>query len=490
MQESSISLEHLSVAYGNQKVLDDVSLLLEKGQILGIAGQSGSGKTTLGLAIPGLLSGSAQVMGKLQLQGQTIDLSKPAALAPYRGKHIGYIAQEPASALNPVLTCGQQMAETMVHLLGLTGPAARQKALEWLQNVQITEPERTFHSYPHEQSGGQLQRVAIAMALCTNPSLVIADEPTTALDATVQKSVLDLLKSLQATLGTTMLFISHDTAVLRYMCSSVCYLEKGRLVGQTPVLEEKKEKRSVRENKSQVPVFESVINVSYPVGKSFWRTKPLSWLHAVEAVAVSLFAGQCLGVVGESGSGKSSLGRAIADQMGQAEGGAVIIDQHPAAALNPLLRVGRAVQEIVQIAHQSYTAQQSKEAALALLRAVGLGAEYYDRRPAQLSGGQKQRICIARALARAPKVLVCDEIISGLDPENRDMVLATLRTLQAQGQLAVMFISHDLGIVGRISDQIMVLHNGKLVEYGPADAIIEQPKEDYTKELLAAQLAP
>ncbi len=488
MQQPLIALQVLTVSYGPKIVLDNVSLELQKGHILGIAGDSGSGKTTLALAIPGLLSGQAQIKGKLHLDGQIIDLADQAAMLQYRGKNITYIAQEPATALNPVLTCGSQIAECMVLHLGLQWPEARLQALQWLEKVQIADPERTYNAYPHEQSGGQLQRVAIAMALCTRPSLLIADEPTTALDATVQKSVLDLIRALQADLGTTMLLISHDAAVLRYMCYEVLYLNKGHLQTELLPMPELAVRPNLVDIPAQSPVFESIISVSYPVGKSFWRSQPQSWLHAVDAVPISLFEGQCLGVVGESGSGKSSLGRALAEQMGMANGGAVIIDQHPAAALNPVMSVGHAIQEIVQLAHKKNTTTQKKELTLKLLETVGLGHEYYDRLPHQLSGGQKQRVCIARALARSPKVLICDEIVSGLDPDNQGLVLATLRDLQTKHRLSVVFISHDLDLVGRISEWILVMHQGKLVENGDTRIVLDAPQERYTQELLAARL--
>jgi ABC-type glutathione transport system ATPase component len=486
-----LNVSDLTVQYGQRNIVNKVSFSIEKGKILGIAGASGSGKTTLALAIPGLLSDRATVGGTLTLGTDSFNLAHADTIANLRGKKIGFVFQEPLSSLNPVLTCGQQIAETVALHLGTNPSETGTKVREWLQKVQIQDIERTMNAFPHELSGGQLQRVMIAIALCGQPDLLIADEPTTALDVTVQKSVLDLLKDLQQALQLTTLLVSHDTKVLRYMCDHIGTMKDGDMIEIAPVLPAV-HSDGIPTTGPQQPgtplVFEHPgITVSYPAKRSFWG-KPKHWFNAVDAVPVRVYAGECLGIVGESGSGKTSLGQAIAQHCGYAKGGAVIIDQHPASALNPSLTVGEALLETVRHFSPQLRHQDARQRVAQLLEWVELPQDTISRYPHEISGGQKQRVCIARGLSAAPTLLICDEIVSGLDPINQKAVLQLLKNLQRQRQCAIVFITHDLDVVREISDRIMVMHQGKLQEEQPTELLFRQPQQPYTHQLLAARL--
>ena len=482
-----LNVSNLTVQYGQHKVVNNVSFSIEKGKVLGIAGGSGSGKTTLALAIPGLLSHQAQVSGHITVHQLHIPLHQKQQLSALNGKQIGFVFQEPSASLNPLLSCGVQITETITALLGQNPKTAVETAKTWLKRVQIQDIERVFNAYPHELSGGQLQRICIAMALCGAPTLLIADEPTTALDTTVQKSILDLLKQLQVELQLTMLFISHDQKVLRYMADELVVMNQGEmspLEAAMPDNETAQKHSTAQENL----VFEQKgITVRYPAEHHFWG-KTKHWKTAVNHVDMAVYQGECVGIVGESGSGKSSLGQAVAAAMGHAKGGAVLIDQHPGAALNPIMPVGHAVLEAFLHFNPMVKNAEGIERTQALLQSIGLDPSIYHRLPAQLSGGQKQRICIARALTAQPKLLSCDEIISGLDLENQRFVLDLLQQLKAEKNLSILFITHDLDIVRSISDRILVLHDGVLVEAQATSALFSHPQHPYTKTLLAARL--
>ncbi len=486
-----LNVSDLTVQYGQLNIVNNVSFSIEKGKILGIAGASGSGKTTLALAIPGLLSSQATVQGQLTIGTDSFPLHDARQLAAVRGKKIGFVFQEPYSSLNPVLTCGQQIAETIVLHLGTSPQDTRDLVAQWLQKVQIQDIERTINAFPHELSGGQLQRIMIAMALCGQPEVLIADEPTTALDVTVQKSVLDLLKSLQQELQLTMLLVSHDTKVLRYMCNHIATMEQGHMQTIVPVQRVAAPDRVTHTHTpapNATPIFEHPgITVTYPKKRNFWG-KPKQWFNAVDQVPVRVYAGECLGIVGESGSGKTSLGKAIAEQNGYAKGGTVIIDQHPASALNPSMRIGDALFETVQHFSPLLDREAARKRVVQLLEWVELPEEMYHRYPHQLSGGQKQRVCIARALSANPTLLICDEIVSGLDSVTQQAVLQLLKNLQHQRQCGIVFITHDLDIVRQISDRIMVLYQGILQEEQTTDRLFAQPAQPYTRTLLAARL--
>jgi peptide/nickel transport system ATP-binding protein len=497
-----LSVLDLTVQYGQQSVVDNVTFDLKKGTTLGIVGASGSGKTTLALAIPGLLSNHAKLSGQVVFQGEKLDYRHKNQIQQLRGKYIGFVFQEPMSSLNPTMSCGKQITEILQLHLGLPKETAKKTALDWLVKVQISEPARIFDAYPHELSGGLAQRVMIAIALCCRPTLLIADEPTTALDVTVQKSILDLLKSLQHELDLTMLFVSHDIGVIRYMSNEIGIMFQGKMVEfgatvdviqhpkheHTKALLQASSRTNILMPSNPLVLFEhSSISVSYPVGKNFWGN-PAGRFMAVNAVPVTIFEGECLGIVGESGSGKSSLAREIGRLMGFHKGKVAFIDQHPQAALNPLKRVEAVLQEVVVLHQPNCTKQEVRQEVARLLAAVQLDETLLNRLPKELSGGQKQRVCIARALAIHPKLLICDEILSALDKPVQAAIIDLIQQLQQELDLTILFISHDLHVVREICDRVIVLHNGILEEQNATNLLFDQPTTSYTQALLSARL--
>lgn len=501
---SVLHINRLTVQYGDRKVLDEVSLFLFPGQTLGIAGASGSGKSTLALAIPGLLSAAAQVQGNIVFKGKSLSERSSAQLLAVRGAEIGFIFQEPQTALNPLLPCGTQVSEVIQQHQHCSAKEAHIRTLEWFQKVQLSDPDSTFHAYPHQLSGGQQQRVMIAMALCCNPTLLIADEAVTALDATVQKSILDLLKKLQQELHLTILFISHDMSVIRYIADEIAVMHEGKIVEQGPVdtvlsapahahTRELLRYQSLPPHSAPTatasePMFQSgPVTVRYPVGIQ-WPFVPKKTFTAVDGAEIKLFPGECLGVVGESGSGKSSLAREVFQLMGGAQAHVAFISQHPHAALNPRMTIGNAVMEPLLVHRFAQGKAEARQQTVALLASVGLDEGYFDRYPHELSGGQKQRVCIARALAVRPQVLICDEIVSALDVSVQWSILELLEGLRQQYQLTVLFISHDLEVIRRICNRVMVMYQGKIVETNTVEQLFNAPKSAYTQELLAAIL--
>ena len=477
-----LRVDDLSVVYAQRPALQGVSFFLSPGHTLGITGPSGSGKSSLALALTGLLPHPATVSGRIRLNGR--ELHTDAQWKSVRGRETGIVFQDPQSALHPALRCGDQLVETIRRHTPCTPAAAREKAIEWLVRVQIDDPERIFNAYPHQLSGGQQQRVMIALALCPGPSLLIADEPVTALDAVVQKSVLDLLKDLQKALNLAIIFISHDISAVRYMTSDIRTVTAGRLepVSPAPPLSEAWKAPSQAD---KPPFFQSApLSVRYPD-----RSRSGKWVEALKAVSVSLYEGETLGVTGSSGSGKSTLARALFDSMGGARNKVALIAQHPASALQPRMKVGPALAETFKVHFPALGRDTVKEKVMKLLAATGLGAEVYDRFPHQLSGGQKQRISIARALVIQPKVLICDEIVSALDADTQQEILRLLEQLTIRLQLTMVFITHDLDVAARLCQRIMVLQNGTVAEYGRTEEVFSRPQSAGTKALLAARLS-
>jgi ABC-type glutathione transport system ATPase component len=342
----------------------------------------------------------------------------------------------------------------------------------------------------------------IAIALCCRPTLLIADEPTTALDVTVQKSILDLLKSLQQELDLTMLFVSHDIGVIRYMSDEIGVMYQGKMVeigATSDIIQHPKHEhtKALLQSPSRTNglvssnpsiIFEhSSISVSYPAGKNFWGNAEGQFI-AVNAVPITIFAGECLGIVGESGSGKSSLAREIGRLMGFHKGKVAFVDQHPQAALNPLMSVESVLKEVIVLHRPNSTKQEVQLEVSRLLAAVQLEEALLNRRPKELSGGQKQRVCIARALAIHPKLLICDEILSALDKPVQAAIIDLIQQLQQQLDLTILFISHDLHVVREICDRVIVLRNGILEEQNTTDLLFNQPTKPYTQALLSARL--
>jgi peptide/nickel transport system ATP-binding protein len=552
--DQQLIVRNLNIAFQGQRerrVVEDLSFALKKGETLGIAGESGSGKSLTALAIMGLLPGAASVSGGeilFESGGKEVDICRAGAEAVrrLRGREMAMIFQEPATALNPVMRCGNQVAEAML-LHGVATPSdVKQQVMDWFERVRLPTPERIFKAYPHQLSGGQRQRVMIAMALCCNPALLIADEPTSALDATVQRAFLDLMKELKEAWQGTVIFISHDLGVVAEVADRVLVLHNGRLaeVGDTADIlgnprhtytrqlissyrEKWQPKKSSFQFRGQTSPPGSVgaaeqdgqpllcvekLSTWFPLRRRLpWQKK--TYLKAVDEVSFELRRGEILGIAGESGSGKTTLGRSLLHLQLPSAGEVYIegvrmpsdpasrqwktlrrrlqiIFQDPYAALNPRLPVGLAVAEPMEV-HQRFAGQQEcREQAALLLEATGLERDAFWRFPAEFSGGQRQRICIARALATHPDCIICDECVSALDASTQQQILELLLALRRDRGLSFIFISHDLATVQQISDRIAIMKEGRIIEAGDAEELWQQPQMSYTKELLRAQIAP
>lgn len=546
-----LKVESLSIKFENISVLNDVSFTLDKGEILGIVGESGSGKSLTSLSIMGLLPPQAIVdCGKININlsdGKDVDILNlnEKELQQLRGKQIAMIFQEPLTCLNPSIRCGKQLLEAVLLNTNFKGTSAKKRCIDLLSEMQLPSPERVYSSYPHQLSGGQKQRVMIAMALAGNPELLIADEPTTALDVTVQKGLLQLLISLRDKYQMGMIFISHDLGVISEIADKVVVLQHGRIVEHGPVeqvfkspqnpytkgllasrppINSKPERlltvddfingkkntnqTSTKEpsKKSGIPLFSAKnIVTSFITKKDFWG-KPLNSFKAVDDVSMELYEGEVLGVVGESGSGKTTLGRTLLKLINHQSGTITykeanlksmnnhavaefrkevqLIFQDPYSSLNPRITIGNAILEPLSVHGIIKSEVERKTKVFELLEKVALPSDSFYRYPHEFSGGQRQRIVIARALAVNPKVIICDEIVSALDVSVQAQVLNLLKDLKEQYNLTLLFISHDLSVVKYISDRILVLKNGALIETAPSDEIFLNPKSAYTKNLI------
>ncbi len=522
MKESDVLVlvDGLNVQFQNEDSVvhacKNLSFKINKGEVLGIVGESGSGKTMTGLSLLGLLPSSALVTHKaLSFDSKSlVDSDFGLYFENLRGRSIGLIFQEPMSSLNPLMTCGNQIIE----ILSLEDRQSNiNRAKELLQSVKL--PEIAFDKYPHQLSGGQLQRVMIAIAIAQKPKLLIADEPTTALDATIQKNILDLLIELKEQFGFSILFISHDLGAVSYISNRILVMQKGEILerGNTqeilniPTHEYTKNlinnhltlSQNFDTPNSQNEVLLEVKNLSISYKNQSWFSlKKSSETKAVDLVSFDVFKGEILGIVGESGSGKSSVGRAIVNLVKPTDGEVVfnvqstdnqqnipsnkiqIIFQNPMNSLNPRQPIGLGLEEIFKLNKE----ENHREKSVELLMKVGLTESDYFKYPHEFSGGQKQRICIAKALAMNPKILICDECVSALDVSTQRQILDLIKSLQKALNLTLLFISHDLAVVKSISDRIMVMKDGKVVQIGAASEIFEKPKTEYVKELIDAVL--
>lgn len=565
---SLLRLSNLSISFrseeGSATAVNDISLELIAGETLGIVGESGSGKSVTSLAIMRLLptKGCSINSGKIlyrSADGTEVDLLQlnEQAMRDYRGREIAMIFQEPMTSLNPVHRCGAQVSEVIRLHEKLTRHQAREKTLALFAEVLLPRPEDIYKAYPHQLSGGQKQRVMIAMAISCRPSLLIADEPTTALDVTVQKKILALLKSLQQKHGMGIIFISHDLGVVAEIADKVAVMFKGEIVEQgniakvfqypqhhytqgllacrppldkrlsvlptvgdfingkitesnMPSLEVSAAERSIFHRKlyAQKPLLEvDNLQMHFPIKQGiFSRIKRV--VKAVDNVSFVVYPGETLGLVGESGSGKTTLGRSIL-RLVEPTGGEIyyggrkisgltpsemrpmrrklqIIFQDPYSSLNPRITAGRAIMEPMYV-HKLYgDYKQRKEKTYELLQKVGLLPEHFSRYPHEFSGGQRQRICIARALAIVPEFIICDESVSALDVSVQAQVLNLLNDLKREFGFTYIFISHDLSVVKFMSDRMMVMKNGNLLEIGEADHVYAHPQSDYTRALIGA----
>ncbi|MFN3993202.1 MAG: ABC transporter ATP-binding protein [Tabrizicola flagellatus] len=514
---------------GLKPLVQDLSFDLRKGETLAIAGESGSGKSITSLAIMGLLPQPAVRVtgGSIRFAGQDLTgLSEPA-LRAIRGDRIAMIFQEPMTSLNPVMTVGAQLAEAIRAHEAVSRPAAAKRAVEALRAVRLSEPERRMTQYPHELSGGMRQRVMIAMALALRPEVLIADEPTTALDVTVQREVLDLLRDLQAQMGTAIILITHDMGVVAEMADRVIVMRQGRQVEAAPTLQifdrpsadytrallaavPRMGQGPTRPPVSTEPVARLTdVVVRYPLRQGLLGRVSAN-VHAVEHVSFDIRKGETFALVGESGCGKSTIARALVglaphqgriEIAGQAMEGldaqglkamrrkVQMVFQDPMAALNPRMRVGDLIAEPLLIHGIGDAASQRARASDLMVR-VGLEPEHLNRYPHEFSGGQRQRICIARALALQPELVIADESVSALDVSVQARVLDLLRALQTEFGVAYLFISHDMAVVDNISDRVAVMYLGQIVELGTRAQIFGNPQHPYTRRLIGAVPVP
>lgn len=471
------------------KLIHNINLQINPGEKLGILGASGSGKSMMAACATSSVPPYVEhVQGgdiRIDENGEMVSFKnmKPRVLRSTVAKQVGMVFQEPGSALNPVMKCGAHLVENIVEHLGLPTVEAIEKSIELLKKTGIEDPERIFNSYPHEISGGQQQRVVLALAISHEPNLIIADEATTSLDASTQRKVLDFLLDLNEERGTALWIISHDRKVLDYLGCSTFELKNTQLIEPEKTQDQVVNKETLSFGKDVVLKAE---NWSF--------TYPKSSLGFGD-VNFDLHSGEVLGVLGNSGSGKSTLAKTLVkvlDASGTltpeyARGRVQMIFQSPDAALDPLQKVGNGLMELLRIHHKLNKAQR-REKALELLKSVGLGAELFQRKPAQLSGGQKQRVCIAKALACNPKILICDECVSSLDADVKHEVVELLRNLSLQFGLSMIFITHDIGLLKSLAHRIMVMEKGKVVEFESTVDLLAQPKANTTQQLLMAML--
>lgn len=546
-------------ADGFFEAVKDVSFTLGQGETIGIVGESGSGKSVTSLALIRLLDkNSSTVRGEVTLDDVGIIELPEDEMRALRGNKIAMIFQEPMTSLNPVLTCGFQVAEAIQLHLGLSQKEARRQTISLFNEVQLPRPEQMFDSYPHQLSGGQKQRVMIAMALSCNPEILIADEPTTALDVTVQKTIIELLKKLKAERGMSLIFISHDLGVVNEIADHVLVMYKGEVVEQGDVKQLFKNPQhpytkgllacrpSVKIRLKKLPVIadfmsgndtiESIrrkyqytpdelnyrhkklysqasllkienLSTSFPVSTGIFG-QSTKIIKAVDNVSFEVYPGETLGLVGESGSGKTTLGRSILRLIEPAAGSITfdgsdlcmlskpalrnmrrdiqIIFQDPYSSLNPQLTVGQSIMEPLQVHGLYNNDTQRKKHVLELLERVNLLPGHFERYPHEFSGGQRQRVVIARALALQPRFIICDESVSALDVSIQAQVLNLIRELQLEFNLTYIFISHDLSVIKHISDRMMVMNKGQIVEIGDPEQIYNEPQQAYTRRLIEA----
>jgi peptide/nickel transport system ATP-binding protein len=527
MSASLLDVDGLEVSFrtrtGVVEAVRDISFAIQPGETLGLIGESGSGKSATGLAILDLLdAGASRRVRGITLGGRRIDGLEPAAMNALRGREIAMVFQDPMTSLNPVMRIGHQMTEVLQHHLGLPSSEARERAAEALAAVAIPKPEASLDAYPHQFSGGMRQRVCIATALLCRPRLIIADEPTTALDTLVQMEVMNLLTRLTRETGAALLLISHNLPMVAHYAQRGLVMHGGRIVEAGPMRDIMRTPREdyTRALVAAVPVrrdgppptgasdapviLADGVRITFRGRRGLFRKATET--RAVDWVSLNIAAGETVALVGASGSGKSTLGRLLL-RLYRPDGGRIafrgqdittreghslaglrkqaqMIFQDPYASLNPRQRVLDIVAEPLAVQGEGTHAERAAKAH-AMLTEVGLG-EHAERLPAQLSGGQRQRVAIARALIRDPVFIVADEPISALDMTIQKQVLDLLRRLQQARGFACLFISHDLAAVGAVADRIAVMQNGKIVEEGPRDAVLDAPQHAYTQALWAA----
>jgi len=547
LQVRNLTVKFLSEKDENE-VVKKISFNLKENKILGIVGESGSGKSVTSLAVLGLLPKNTIQEGTIFFDEKNLLTISDKEFQQIRGNKIAMIFQEPMSSLNPTLTCGSQVAEVLKQHTGLNKKEIYQEVISLFQKVKLPLPDRIFNSYPHQISGGQKQRVMIAIAIACKPDLLIADEPTTALDVTVQKEIILLLKELQKENKMSILLISHDLSLVSEIADNVIILFKGKivekgittdifhspqhnytkgLINSKPNLNQRLKKLPTVEdfikNKISTDVYTKKERDAYH--RKIYELKPLleivdlkkyfntsvgftkkSFIKAVDAISFKLYEGETLGLVGESGCGKTTLGRAIM-QLEKITSGKIfykgrdithlsktalqnlrkeiqIIFQDPFSSLNPRISIGNAILEPMNVHGILSNDKERKTYVIELLKKVGLEEEHFNKYPHEFSGGQRQRIGIARAIALKPKIIICDESVSALDVSVQAQVLNLLNELKSTFNFSYIFISHDLSVVKYMSDQLVVMNKGKIEEIDDADTIYKTPTSEYTKNLI------
>jgi peptide/nickel transport system ATP-binding protein len=565
MTQPLLSVENLSIKFITDgdatTAVRNISFKIDAGEILAIVGESGSGKSVTALSLMQLLPKQTNLKGNIffsSRENEAVDLLKISSkkINGIRGKDMAMIFQEPMTSLNPVFTCGYQVMETIQLHQQISLKAAREKTIALFEKVHLPNPAEIIDRYPHQLSGGQKQRVMIAMAMSCSPSLLIADEPTTALDVTVQKTIMQLIKQLQQQTGMGVIFITHDLGLVAEIADRILVMYQGEIIeqGQTkdvlqhprkpytkallacrpsmhapgailPVVRDfldgkykmkqpdladsssKKENTLTENDDKIVTLTVENLKVYYPGRKHFFKNKPEPF-KAVDDVSFSVYKGETIGLVGESGCGKTTLGRAIL-QLVPTTSGSIILDgenlaalskrqmrpfkkdlqivfQDPYGSLNPRIMIGNAIMEPMRVNGVLNNGKQRRERVIEILEKVDLSADHFTRYPHQFSGGQRQRICIARALVLNPSFLIFDESVSALDVSVQAQILNLMNDLKKEFRFTSIFISHDLSVVRYISDRIIVMSNGKIVEEGPAEEIYSSPKNEYTKKLIDA----
>ena len=523
-----LSVRDLSVAFrqGGRETLavDGVSFDLAKGETLALVGELGSGKSVTALSIMKLLPypSAHHPSGQIQFNGRELIAMSERQMRQVRGDEITIMFQEPMTSLNPLHTIERQIAEILLLHRGLTGAAARARVIELLGQVGIRDPEERLTAYPHQLSGGQRQRVMIAMALANEPDLLIADEPTTALDVTVQAQILLLLKEIQTRMGMAILFITHDLGIVRKIADRVCIMKQGKIVEHGPVAQvfrapqhpytcellaaEPKGKAPSLNPGGPVVIKTDDLKVWFPIKRGVLR-RTVGHIKAVDGVSIEVRKGETLGIVGESGSGKTTLGLAIL-RLISSQGPVVflgepihdlgfkkmrphrrdmqIVFQDPYGSLSPRMSIADVIEEGLWVHQPNLTAAEREQKVVRALTDVGLDPATRFRYPHEFSGGQRQRIAVARAIVLEPTFVVLDEPTSALDMLIQAQIVDLLRDLQKRRELTYVFISHDLKVVGALACRVMVMRNGKVVEEGPAGEVFANPKDPYTRALFAA----
>jgi microcin C transport system ATP-binding protein len=526
MTDTLLQVKDLSVAFRQvgELAVDRISFDIKKGETVAIVGESGSGKSVTALSVLRLLPypAASHPSGSIRFKGAELLLASERQIRQVRGNDITIIFQEPMTSLNPLHTIEKQIGEILELHHGLRGDKCRRRILELLGLVGIPDPAGRLQSYPHQLSGGQRQRVMIAMALANEPDLLIADEPTTALDVTVQAQILKLLKDLQSRLGMAMLFITHDLGIVRKIADRVCVMSKGKIVEQgdvervftapehpyTKALLAAEPKPDPAPMQPNAPVVAETQNLKvwFPVKRGLLRST-VGHIKAVDGVSIAVRQGETLGIVGESGSGKTTLGLAILRLissdgpilfMGEGLQGLKfkemlpfrsamqIVFQDPYGSLSPRMSVSDVIEEGLWVHHPKMGDAERERRVVQALTDVGLDPDTRFRYPHEFSGGQRQRIAVARAIALEPKFVVLDEPTSALDMLIQSQIVDLLRDLQKRKNLTYLFISHDLRVVAALASRLIVMRNGNVVEEGPAAELFKNPKSDYTRALFAA----